>query len=99
MSRKQADGYDLDEDDGSDDQDIILAQDLEDAWEQKFQNFQTAPRVKGQCRKVCLAVVGNMKVLIAYCVIIVLDELYVIVWGLFTKKRIPQMDQARKFKS
>uniref|UniRef100_A0A3Q2ZC56 Large ribosomal subunit protein mL46 n=2 Tax=Kryptolebias marmoratus TaxID=37003 RepID=A0A3Q2ZC56_KRYMA len=45
MSRKQSGDYDLDEDDSSDNQDIILAQDLEDAWEQKFQNFQTAPRV------------------------------------------------------
>ncbi|XP_013871019.1 large ribosomal subunit protein mL46 [Austrofundulus limnaeus] len=45
MSRKQAGDYDLDDDESDDEQDIILAQDLEDAWEQKFQNFQKAPRV------------------------------------------------------
>ncbi|XP_037553535.1 39S ribosomal protein L46, mitochondrial [Nematolebias whitei] len=51
MSRKQADDYNLDEADGSDDQDIILAQDLEDDWEQAFQNFQLAPRVKADIDK------------------------------------------------
>lgn len=52
MNRKQAGDYDLDDDGSGDEQDIILAQDLEDAWEQKFQNFQKAPRVIGQCRQV-----------------------------------------------
>lgn len=52
MRRKQA-GDDLDEDESGDGQDIILAQDLDDAWEHKFQNFQKAPRVIGQCRQEC----------------------------------------------
>ncbi|XP_072321108.1 large ribosomal subunit protein mL46 [Eucyclogobius newberryi] len=46
LKRKQAEDYDSDEEDGPMDQDIVLAQDLEDSWEQKFRNFQLAPRVR-----------------------------------------------------
>lgn len=46
LSRKLANDYDSDEEDSHGSQEIMLAQDLEDAWEQKLKKFQPAPRVR-----------------------------------------------------
>ncbi|MEQ2315462.1 hypothetical protein AMECASPLE_022694 [Ameca splendens] len=51
MSRKQGNEYDSDEEEGHGDQEIMLAQDLEDTWEQRFKSFQPAPRVRADLDK------------------------------------------------
>ncbi|XP_042345398.1 39S ribosomal protein L46, mitochondrial isoform X1 [Plectropomus leopardus] len=50
LSRKQSNDYDSDDEDVRD-QEIILAQDLEDSWEQKLKSFQPALRVKADVDK------------------------------------------------
>ncbi|KAK5873566.1 hypothetical protein PBY51_018600 [Eleginops maclovinus] len=45
IRRMQTGEYDSDEEDDRRDQEIVLAQDLEDSWDQKLKNFQPAPRV------------------------------------------------------
>ncbi|XP_069029496.1 large ribosomal subunit protein mL46 isoform X1 [Embiotoca jacksoni] len=45
MSRKQAHDYDSDEEDAGE-QEIMLAQDMEDTWELKLKRFQPAARVR-----------------------------------------------------
>ncbi|XP_027707875.1 39S ribosomal protein L46, mitochondrial [Vombatus ursinus] len=45
LERKKADIYDSDDNDEDDEKDILLAQDLEDTWEQTFLQFKPQPRV------------------------------------------------------
>ncbi|XP_029284554.1 large ribosomal subunit protein mL46 [Cottoperca gobio] len=51
LRRLQAGEYDSDEEDNQMKQEIILAQDLEDLWEQKLKNFQPAQRVNADVDK------------------------------------------------
>ncbi|XP_071762456.2 large ribosomal subunit protein mL46 isoform X2 [Centroberyx gerrardi] len=46
LSRKQADDYNSDDEGDRGDQEIVLAQDLEDSWEQKLKHFQPAARLR-----------------------------------------------------
>ncbi|KAG7273690.1 hypothetical protein CRUP_017443, partial [Coryphaenoides rupestris] len=49
LKRRQAVDYDSDEEEEAEgrDQNIVLTQDLEDAWEQRLNRFHTQPRVQG----------------------------------------------------
>lgn len=51
ISRMKADDYDSDQEDDDKNQDIVLAQDLEDSWEQKLKNFQPSLRVRADVDK------------------------------------------------
>ncbi|KAG7218580.1 hypothetical protein INR49_020180 [Caranx melampygus] len=51
MSRMRADDYDADQEEDDKNQEIVLAQDLEDSWEQKLRGFQPAPRVRADVDK------------------------------------------------
>ncbi|KAM7406499.1 hypothetical protein PAMP_000873 [Pampus punctatissimus] len=51
MSRRKTANYDSDEEDDPRHQETLLAQDLEDSWEQKLKNFEPAPRVRGDVDK------------------------------------------------
>lgn len=47
MIRKQDADYESDEEEGYGGQEIVTAQDLDDAWEQKLKHFQLGSRIKG----------------------------------------------------
>ncbi|KAM7423667.1 hypothetical protein PAMA_000158 [Pampus argenteus] len=51
MSRRKTANYDSDEEDDPRHQETLLAQDLEDSWEQKLKSFEPAPRVRGDVDK------------------------------------------------
>ncbi|XP_056134187.1 39S ribosomal protein L46, mitochondrial [Lampris incognitus] len=51
MRRRQANEYDSDDEEDDGDREIVLTQDLEDAWEQRLKAFQLAPRVRDDVHK------------------------------------------------